>query len=119
MKDLRKPSPSRYHSVAAMIVLVALSANCRDDPTPNDPAEEIATPRESRARLDETPGLVKLSEPALRVSAINVVVPSYPAASIARRSNGVAVATAQVDAGGRVRRVDVEQAPDSDIARAM
>ena len=119
MKDALTPPLRRCGGVAAMIVLVALSANCRDDAAPNEPGDDIATPGESRVRLEETPGLVKLSEPALRWSAVDVMVPSYPAASIIRRSSGVAVATVQVGAEGRVRRVDVEQAPDSDIAHAM
>lgn len=117
MKDALTLSLRRCRGVAATIMLVALSANCRDA-APNEP-DDIATPGESRVRVDETPGLVKLSEPALRWSAVDVMVPSYPTASIIRGSSGVAVATVQVGAEGRVRRVDVEQAPDSDIADAM
>ena len=67
----------------------------------------------------QSPPTATVSEYSLRRLAIEAPMPEYPAASIASKSSGVAVAELASDASGAVKTVDVLQAPDTHTARAL
>lgn len=61
----------------------------------------------------------KMSGANLRKYAIEAPLPPYPVASVKAGTQGVAVVGLAVDQSGQVRSVNVLQAPDGDIARAV
>jgi len=61
----------------------------------------------------------RVAETTLRSSAIRIIQPTYPAQSIADRSEGVAVADLELAGDGSVRTVTMLESPDSEIAREI
>lgn len=62
---------------------------------------------------------VNVPEPAFRQMIVTRVMPEYPAASVARGAQGVAVARVRAGLDNRIERVDVLQSPDADVANAV
>ena len=62
---------------------------------------------------------VGLGEGGLRRSAISAPAPEYPAASLQKKSAGVAVAAVVFGADGKTREVTVLEAPDAPIGDAV
>jgi TonB family protein len=62
---------------------------------------------------------ISFGEMVLRTMATAQPAPEYPAASIARKSTGVAVAAIATGTDGRVTTVTLLQAPDDDIAASV
>jgi rhodanese-related sulfurtransferase len=69
--------------------------------------------------IAQTGSGVKLAESTLRKSATNSPQPAYPSGSLRRGATGVAVAAIFITADGRVRQVNILQAPDDDIRRTL
>lgn len=65
------------------------------------------------------PSEIRLSEAVIRKRAVKVVMPVFPEASKNRGTTGVAVAEIEIDRTGTVSRVEVLEAPDSDIKSAV
>lgn len=61
----------------------------------------------------------RIAETTLRSSVIRIIQPTYPAQSIADRSEGVAVADLELAGNGSVRTVTMLESPDSEIAREI
>jgi TonB family protein len=70
------------------------------------------------AIVQETP-VGKVSEHILRNAAATVVTPEYPSGAAQRGASGVAVAEVEFDSDGRPVRVEILEAPEPDIARAV
>jgi TonB family protein len=63
--------------------------------------------------------LIDVGGGVLRSQAVHVVLPDYPAESIARRSQGVAVAELTVSLSGAAAAVQMLETPDSYIRSAL
>ena len=63
--------------------------------------------------------IVRLDESGFRRAAVATPLPEYPSGSIQRKVTGVAVAAVTFGDNGRTRDVQVLQAPDDEIARAV
>jgi TonB family protein len=63
--------------------------------------------------------IVSMGEFSARRAATRKVTPAYPAASVARKSAGVAVASFTSDPSGKVQSVTILEAPDEAIAAAV
>ncbi len=68
---------------------------------------------------DSEPPLTTTSQAAIEALASHKPFPDYPARSVENGSAGVAVASILIGADGRMERVDVLEAPDADIGKAM
>lgn len=67
----------------------------------------------------QTAKVVDVDEAGIRRSASKKILPAFPEGSRKRRSQGVAVVRLEYDGKGRVIKVDVLEAPDSEIGRAI
>lgn len=61
----------------------------------------------------------RVAENDLRSSAVRIIIPAYPKASVASGTEGVAVADLELAEDGSVRSVNVLQAPDPAIVQEM
>jgi rhodanese-related sulfurtransferase len=73
----------------------------------------------SSAVAQTQPRAVSMLEGSLRQAVATRVMPEYPAASLARRSEGVVVVRVRAGLDNRMERVDIVQSPDPDIAAAV
>jgi rhodanese-related sulfurtransferase len=73
----------------------------------------------SSAVAQTLPRAVSMLEGSLRQAVATRVMPDYPAASLARRSEGVVVVRVRAGLDNRMERVDIVQSPDPDIAAAV
>lgn len=62
---------------------------------------------------------ILLDDQGLRRQATHSPPPSYPASSLANKVTGVAVAAVTTDANGRTERVEIVEAPDTEIREAV
>lgn len=67
----------------------------------------------------QTAKVVDVDEAGIRTSASKKTLPVYPEGSRKRRSQGVAVVRLEYDGNGTVVSVDVLEAPDFEIGRAI
>ncbi|HKV37854.1 MAG TPA: energy transducer TonB [Blastocatellia bacterium] len=64
-------------------------------------------------------GTIRVSEASLRKAAVKIVTPEYPEDSKKARATGVAVASVGTDTSGNVESVEIVEAPDSSIKKAV
>lgn len=69
--------------------------------------------------VNVVPESEEISAETFAATATATIMPAYPESSLRNRATGVAVALVVSDPDGRVRSVDILQAPDSAIANSM
>ena len=73
----------------------------------------------AHAPVLQGPDTVRIQEASLRRSTTVSPTPEYPRASLERQIGGVAVAAVFIGLDGRTEKVEILEAPDSDIAAAV
>ena len=72
-----------------------------------------------QSRSTSSLGPITIGEGVLRANATRIIMPEYPKASSQKQATGVAVVQLETTEDGRVEKVEILEAPDQSIAKAV
>jgi len=116
------PSDWRMGSCARLLCFLAAILGwtaCRESQEKTQQQAMVAVKPQRRSQALVPGGIVKVNAAALRKQATVKPMPTYPPRSLATGVTGVVVAEVTAAADGKVRAVDIVEAPDTEIGVAV